>query len=186
MIKHLLVVFVVVVGLVGYDFTKVQPGRNAGIAKQTQTNHALGVDLETARQSRDKVIALKKEINQTTEVIQQLLTRLPRRSEAGALLEQITANPGRGMRFESVIPRGINRKSVNVALTHPPVKGTVTYEELELGLELITTFRHLGKYLERLEQIPRLIEVVGLKISSPGAGKPLAVKMSVKTYIYGG
>lgn len=186
MIQKLLAVFVLVVGLVGYDYFRVQPGRNVEIARQTQTNHTLGLDLETARQSRDKVIALKKEINQTTEVIQQLLTRLPRRSEAGALLEQITANPGRGMRFESVIPKGINRKTVNVALTHPPVKGTVTYEELELGVELLTTFRNLGRYLERLEQIPRLVEVVGLKVSGTGIGKPLAVKMSVKTYIYGG
>lgn len=181
----LIVLFLLAVGLVAYDATQNQPHRVAAMNNQENANNLLRNDLAQAIQARDKVMALKQEIEETNALITKLLTRLPMRSEAGALLEQITT-VNKGLRFESVTPKGIVSKTVNVKISNPPINGTVTYEQMELGMEMLATFRELGKYLDNLEKIPRLVEVMGLKISSFGAGKPMTVKMSVKTYIYGG
>lgn len=183
--NKLIFLFLLTIGLVGYDYHQNQPARVAAWTAQENLNLALRGDLDTALQARDKVSALKAEIEQTNQLINQLLTRLPMRSEAGALLEQITTVK-KGLRFESVTPKEITSKTVNVKISQPPITGTVTYEQMELALDLLATFREFGKYLDNLEKIPRLIDVIGLKIISFGSGKPMSVKMSVKTYIYGG
>ena len=183
--NKLIVLFLLAIGLVGYDWYYNQPSRRAKMNAQDETNNALRADLATAIQARDKVGGLKQDIEQTNRTINQFLNRLPMRSEAGALLEQITTVK-KGIRFESITPGEIVSKTIKVKISQPPVSGTVTYEQLELALNMIATFRELGKYLDNIEKIPRLVEVVGLKMTSSGAGKPMTVKMTVKTYIYGG
>ncbi|RCK80082.1 MAG: hypothetical protein OZSIB_3586 [Candidatus Ozemobacter sibiricus] len=186
MTRYLIVGLLIVCALVWYDYSQVHPGRTAAILAQTQANQQLQADLETARRVQDQVISLKKDLAETARQMKELAARLPRRSEAGTLLEQLTTTKGPGMRFEAVTPKPPARKTVNVELSNPPVKGTVTYEEQEVHLEILTTFRHIGRYLATLEQLPNLIEVTGLRLSTPAPGKPLGVTLIVKIFVYGG
>lgn len=90
------------------------------------------------------------------------------------------------MRIDSVTPAALAAKTVGIRLAANDPVAQVKYEEMELSLEMHTFYRDLGAYLERLEQIPRLVDVDGIQVLAPTKPGPLEIKMRVKTYIYGG
>ena len=110
------------------------------------------------------------------------MKQLPKRHQAGALLKQITEIArDKGLRFDAVTPKDAKKRTFKAKSG-----GKVSFEELQLDLELLTTFPELGKYLESLEKIPRLVDVSALKLEKKKPTDPLAISMHVKTYIYGG
>ncbi len=180
-------ILIISIALVGYDFYDQRPKRLGGITSQQTSNQTLVSDLATAKEAQSKIGKVKEDIKNTELQVSELLERLPKKSQAGALLEQITTiSANKNIRFESVTPTSTTPKTANVVIQPGGVGGKVSYEEMGVSLELTTGFTDLGKYLENLEQVPRLIDVVGLMLKSTSPGKPLNVKMNIKTYIYGG
>lgn len=184
--KYSLIPLIIVIGLIWYDYSTERPKRLSAINSQKQTNENLRSDLEQALQLRNQVFKMKQDMAEIERQMKDLSALLPTRSEAGILLEQLTNLPTEGLRIESITPKASNRKTVNVELKNPPVTGSISYEEFEMGIEMLTTFRNLGKYLENIEKIPRIISITGLRMSVPSLGRPMAVSMIVKTFVLGG
>ncbi len=183
----IIVMLVASLALVGYDYQYNHPVRLTRISAQEQTNEKLRQDLNTALDAKSKIATLQAEIKKTQLLSAELSKQLPKRSEAGALLEQITTTSTTNrMRVESVTPATLITKTLGIRLAPSDPVTQVKYAEMELSLEMRTFYRDLGAYLERLEKIPRLIDVDGLEAVVPPKPGPLAIKMRVKTYIYGG
>ncbi|MBP7635476.1 type 4a pilus biogenesis protein PilO [Candidatus Ozemobacteraceae bacterium] len=182
-----IVLLVISLALVGYDWQYNQTPRQIAVAAQEQTNEKLRQDLNTALDAKAKIATLQAEIKKTQTLSAELSKQLPKRSEAGALLEQITTTSvTKRMRIDSVTPAALVAKSVGIRLAPNDPVAQVKYEEMELSLEMHTFYRDLGAYLETLEKIPRLIDVDGLQVTAPVKPGPLGIKMRVKTYICGG
>jgi len=171
--------------LVGYDYFQIRPGRNSAIYAQRDTNNRLKNDLETALNAKSKIDAVSSEIEDLKKQTAELLQKLPQKEEAGTLLEQITqittckcfsmakVAPGETRLAESTIKSGND-------------SGKVVYTEIEINIEMQSTFKELGKYLESIEQLPRLVDVTGFKCEPLDEGNRLVSTMNVKTYVYGG
>jgi len=183
----LIVILVASLALVGYDYQYNHPARQTDVSAQEQANEKLRQDLSTALDAKAKIATLQAEIQKTQALSAELSQQLPKRSEAGALLEQITTtSTTKRMRVDSVTPATVAAKSLGIRLAPSDPVAQVKYEEMELSLEMHTFYRDLGAYLESLEKIPRLIDVDGLQMLAPSKPGPLGIKMRVKTYIYGG
>lgn len=185
--QKLIVILIISLAVVGYDYYNNHPARMIRAASQEQANETLNKDLQTALEAKSKIAILKADIAKTQALSDELVKQLPKRSEAGALLGQITTTLAtKRMRFESVTPAALVSKSVGIRLKASDPVAQVKYEEMELSLELYTSYRELGAYLEGLEKISRLVDVDGLLVTVPLKPGPLAIKMRVKTYMYGG
>ncbi len=183
----IIVILVISLGLVGYDYQYNYPQRLMNVSAQEQANEKLRQDLNTALDAKAKIATLQSDIKKTQALSAELSKQLPKRSEAGALLEQITTtSTTKRMRIDSVTPAALAAKNLGIRLTANDPVAQVKYEEMELSLEMHTFFRDLGAYLERLERIPRLIDVDGIQVLAPVKPGPLEIRMRVKTYIYGG
>lgn len=183
----IIVILVISLALVGYDYQYSHPKRISAVSAQEQANDQLRQDLNTALEAKAKIATLQSDIRKTQALAAELSKQLPKRSEAGALLEQITTTTTtKRMRIESVTPAALAAKSIGIRLVANDPVAQVKYEEMELSLEMRTFYRDLGAYLERLEQIPRLVDVDGIQVLAPAKPAPLEIRMRVKTYIYGG
>lgn len=183
----IIAILVISLALVGYDWQYNHPQRQMGVTAQEQTNEKLRQDLNTALDAKAKIATLQADIKKTQALSVELSKQLPKRSEAGALLEQITTtSTTKRMRIDSVTPAALAAKTVGIRLAANDPVAQVKYEEMELSLEMHTFYRDLGAYLERLEQIPRLVDVDGIQVIAPTKPDPLEIRMRVKTYIYGG
>ncbi len=171
--------------LVGYDYFKVRPARNQSIVELQSANEKLNSDLATAKKCRSEIASVTSEIEELKTQTAQLLTKLPQKQEAGALLEQITkVSTGRGFSMEKVTPGAIRAAEVNIKAGED--SGKVTYTEIEINIELLSTFKELGKYLESIESLSRLVEVTGFTTTPLDEGNRLVSSMNIKTYVYGG
>ncbi|HQG27822.1 MAG TPA: hypothetical protein PLY73_04645, partial [Candidatus Ozemobacteraceae bacterium] len=86
----IIAILVISLALVGYDWQYNHPQRQMGVTAQEQTNEKLRQDLNTALDAKAKIATLQADIKKTQALSVELSKQLPKRSEAGALLEQIT------------------------------------------------------------------------------------------------
>ena len=184
--KLVVLLILSILGVYG-DYTFNHQGRMGRLASLEEQNEALKKDLQTALEAESKIEDLKAEIAKTKILSEELVKQLPKRSEAGALLGQITTTSAtKGMRFDAVTPAALAARSLGIKLKANDPVAQVKYEEMELSLTLRTSFREFGAYLERLENIPRLIDVDSFQVSAPQKPGPLSIRMRVKTYVYSG
>ena len=180
--QKLIIALVIALAIVGYDYKENRPKRLSAIYQQQTTNQTLRDDLATALDAKKKIKAVESKIKKTKTQIEKLMKQLPKKHQAGALLEQITViAKDKGLRFDAVNPKGSAKKTFKAK-----GGGKVSYQEVQLDLDLISTFPELGKYLESLEKLPRLVDVSGMKLEKKSVSQPLKISMHVKTYIYGG
>ncbi|EKD81181.1 MAG: hypothetical protein ACD_39C01925G0002 [uncultured bacterium] len=171
--------------LVGYDYFQIRPTRLGTIFSQQDTNAKLQADLDTALKAKNEIDAVSSEIEELKKQTAELLQKLPQKQEAGILLEQITRiSTGKGFSMEKVTP-GATRQ-VEVAVKAGEENGKIVCTEIEINIEMLSTFKELGKYLENIEMLPRLVDVTGFRTTPLDAGNRLVSLMNVKTYVYGG
>ncbi|MBU1108898.1 MAG: type 4a pilus biogenesis protein PilO [Candidatus Riflebacteria bacterium] len=171
--------------LVGYDYFQIKPGRNAAIYAQRDANTKLQADLDTALKAKSEIEAVSSEIEELKKQTAELLQKLPQKEEAGTLLEQITKiTTGKGFSMEKVTPGATRLAEATIKADND--SGKVVYTEIEINIEMQSTFKELGKYLESIEQLPRLVDVTGFKSKPLDEGNRLVSQMNVKTYVYGG
>jgi Tfp pilus assembly protein PilO len=183
--KVIAIVTLLAIILVGYDYYSIRPGLNNYISSQRQTNLQLESDLETALKAKSEIEMVRKEISNLKSKTAMLLEKLPQKKEAGTLLEQITKiSTGKGFSIEKVTP-GLSKKH-KAKITTDKNSGEVNYTEMQIKMEIISTFKELGKYLESVERLPRLVDITGFKTAPLDAGNRLITSMNVKTYVYGG
>lgn len=180
--KLLIIPLVAALGLIAWDYHDQRPKRLAAIAEQQTANQTLEADLSTALKAKKEIEVVRKKISKIRAKTQPLMKKLPQKHQAGALLEQITAIArDLGMRFDAVTPKGMTKRTFKAR-----GGGKVSFQELQLDLDLLSTFPELGKYLDSLEKLPRLVDVSGLKLEKKAVNQPLKISMHIKTYIYGG
>ena len=176
---------IVAIVLVGYDYFQIRPGRQQSIFVQSEANVKLKSDLETALKARGEIEAVTQEIEELKKQTAGLLQQLPQKQEAGTLLEHITkVSTGKGFSMEKVTPGATRMAELSIKAGEDT--GKVAYTEIEINIEMLSTFKELGKYLESIEQLPRLVDVTGFKTFPYDAGNRLITLMNVKTYVYGG
>jgi len=185
--EKIVALILLIIGILGYDYYTNYPFRQRMLYSQMQTNSQLKNDLATAKNAQSEIDKLKEEVQKTQSQVDQLLERLPKKHQVGALLEQITSiGSNKGIRFEAVSPTSSLSKVHQVKVPKTGIAGKINYEEMQMKMELTAFFQEFGMYLESLEQIPRLVDVVGLQMKASSPYKPLNIKMNVKTYVYGG
>ena len=183
--RLLAIATIVSIMLVGYDYVKIRPTRNAMIFTQREANAKLQADLTTALKAKSEIEVVSSEINVLKGQTAELLTTLPQKQEAGILLEQITRiSTGKGFSMEKVTPGATRQAEVVVKVGEE--SGKIVCTEIEINIEMLSTFKELGKYLENIEMLPRLVDVTGFKTVPLDEGNRLVSQMNVKTYVYGG
>ncbi|MDD2998639.1 MAG: hypothetical protein EOM80_18525 [Erysipelotrichia bacterium] len=184
--EKIIIVFVMSLAFIGYDYFYQQPARSMELDNILMANETLRTDLETALTAKGKIERLEAGIAKAKIISADLARQLPKRSEAGAFLEQITGSAAGGVVFDSVIPSPPSKRIAKVKLKPVDAPENVAYEEIEMALELRASFRELGLYLQCLEQIQRLVEVDSLDMTLRADNEPLSVKMKIKTFMYDG
>ncbi|MBF0407820.1 MAG: type 4a pilus biogenesis protein PilO [Candidatus Riflebacteria bacterium] len=184
----LLILPVISICLIGYDYFDQHPIRLRAFYSTQNSLTTIINDIRIAQEASSKIKNLSSEIEKTKNKITELLKRLPQKNEIGNLLEQLSEYASqRGMTIESINPKGIKKKTAAVKSAQTGNSIKVSYEEMDLNIEMTADFRNAGRYFENLEKIPRLVEMVGFQMKSgKSSSNLLDIKMNLKTYIYGG
>ncbi len=183
--EKIVVVFVLALALIGYDYFFEHPARAMQIiAMRAETNDRLN-EVELARAAKAKIPALEKELAGSRQLIKTLQEQLPKRSQIGLLLDQIImVAPKINFRFDLISPQAGQEKVETI--TQGDAKAEIRYEEREMSLRIRGTFPMIGQYLENLENLPRLVEVTGIDIKAGGAETQPTTTLRVKTFIMAG
>lgn len=119
---------------------------------------------------------IKKQLTDTQQSFGALLKQLPSKSEMDALLTDINqAGLGRGLEFELFKP---GQETINGVFAVQPITIRVT-----------GNYDDLGQFSSDISQLPRIVTLNDISITSKGRGKssedvPLVMNATAKTYRY--
>jgi type IV pilus assembly protein PilO len=114
---------------------------------------------------------IKKQLIDTQQSFGALLKQLPNKSEMDALLTDINqAGLGRGLQFELFKPG--------------PEVATGVFTEQPISIKVTGNYDDLGKFSSDISQLPRIVTLNDISISSDGKGGGLSMDAVARTYRY--
>jgi type IV pilus assembly protein PilO len=129
---------------------------------------------------RQKVLAeFKKQTVELEMKLQALTAILPLEKETDQILRQVQQSASSsGLRILRVGPR--------------PIIDHEIYTEWPIDMEVVGTYHNIGSFLDRIRQLPRIVNISGLKVQSRAAEGEQAFSASVSatytatTFVYRG
>lgn len=168
------VICAAVLGAVWYQF--IGPMEEQIEAKTAQLD-ALQQTIAQGRLQQQRLAEFKRESEQLEVQLEELKSILPLEKETDQLLRSIqqTATSS-ALRVLRVGPR--------------PIVDYEVYTEWPVDMEVVGTYHNIGTFLDRIRQLPRIVNIGGLRIQSRAAEGELAFSESVSatytatTFVY--
>ena len=131
---------------------------------QLQSKVALGL-------ARKAVLdQFKRETKMLEAKLEDLKSILPRERETDEVLRQVQSSAqSSGLKIRSIIPR-------------PLVEREVFLTEWPLQMEVGGTYHDVGKFLDKIRNLPRIVNIGGLKLVTVGGGSSPASTNVTATY----
>jgi len=166
--KVMILVGILISICVGYFFVVWSPLQDDIVSAKEQVENQR-VQLKRNQKLASDIPKKKEEYKNLQKQLKIALNMLPKKSQIPDLLEGVTwAGKDSGLSFSEFKPEKESVKSI--------------YAEVPVSLSVSGSFRQLLTFLKRVGEIPRIVDVKNLDLSSSGPNQTLIIKGQAVTY----
>jgi type IV pilus assembly protein PilO len=177
--RQVLAVVAVCAGLLGLVWYQYISPMEEEIAQKTPELATLQAKIAKSLEQLKVLAEFKKQTAELEARLRALTAILPLEKETDDLLRQVQQSAGAsGLRIMRVVPR--------------PIIDHDVYTEWPIDMEVMGTYHNIGMYLDRIRQLPRIVNISGLKVQSRASTGDAAFTASVgatytaTTFVYRG